>query len=79
MTASQAIEAYDSLSSAMTTRSAKSEEERNINTENFERAFKEVLDGINISIDTPMETRDEGTGHCKVLVLLPIFSHYCRC
>jgi hypothetical protein len=79
MTTSQAIEAYDSLSSAMTTRSAKSEEERSINTEKFERAFKEVLDGINIGIDTPMETRDERSGHCKVLVLPPIFSYYCRC
>jgi hypothetical protein len=55
---SKAIEAYEKLAPVMPTQAAKSEEEKNTNTEAFKAVFIEVLESVGFDQITPMLDKD---------------------
>ena len=58
LSASRAIEAYEKLVPVIPTRAAKSEEERNSNTEAFKAVFIEVLESVGFDQNTLMLEKD---------------------
>jgi hypothetical protein len=68
MTVSDAIEAYISLESVMATQQTEIKEERSINTHNFAKAFKKIMDDRGLSEDALMELSVDSDALCKVSV-----------
>ena len=55
---SKAIEAYTKLGVAIPNESAKNDDESKVNTEEFKRAFMEVLEDVGFDQNTPMLDED---------------------